>query len=257
MRGAAIVRANRSGASRPTKPAKREDRMVKHIGLVGAFALLFGLALPASAAPLQVGTSFPDDFPVIENFYLGKPVIGFGSDVGRVSHVPVIFLHGNNDSPFPTACNPFGHIHDFAQFFLDNGYRPSELWGLGYQGDQCDLLQDQTHRSSVAHSTAAAVPLLRQFVHAVVKFTGAKHVDIIAHSLGVTVAREWMLQDNAFHTVRALIAVDRSESTRLNSSHSSISYAVFCLKKKKKKTHIQHNKKKNTKKTKTKKKQNQ
>src|SRR5438309_8304456 len=27
----------------------------------------------------------------------------------------------------------------------------------------------------------------------------------------------------------------RSESTRLNSSHSSISYAVFCLKKKKKK----------------------
>jgi len=182
--------------------------MVKHIGLVGALALLFGLALPASAAPLQVGTSFPDDFPVIENFYLGKPVIGFGSDVGRVSHVPVIFLHGNNDSPFPTACNPFGHIHDFAQFFLDNGYRPSELWGLGYQGDQCDLLQDQTHRSSVAHSTAAAVPLLRQFVHAVLKFTGAKHVDIIAHSLGVTVAREWMLQDNAFHTVRALISVD-------------------------------------------------
>src|SRR6266481_4097533 len=28
---------------------------------------------------------------------------------------------------------------------------------------------------------------------------------------------------------------DRSEETRLNSSHSSISYAVFCLKKKKKK----------------------
>src|SRR5688572_30955125 len=31
------------------------------------------------------------------------------------------------------------------------------------------------------------------------------------------------------------------KSTRLNSSHSQISYAVFCLKKKKKnKTHIQH-----------------
>src|SRR5690242_21577948 len=29
------------------------------------------------------------------------------------------------------------------------------------------------------------------------------------------------------------------KSTRLNSSHMSISYAVFCLKKKKKKTHIQ------------------
>src|SRR5947209_9519089 len=34
------------------------------------------------------------------------------------------------------------------------------------------------------------------------------------------------------------LAVDR-KSTRLNSSHANISYAVFCLKKKKKKTHKQ------------------
>src|SRR5438309_4533356 len=37
--------------------------------------------------------------------------------------------------------------------------------------------------------------------------------------------------------IRAMYAVDR-KSTRLNSSHSSISYAVFCLKKKKK--HSEH-----------------
>src|SRR5438128_7614899 len=34
-------------------------------------------------------------------------------------------------------------------------------------------------------------------------------------------------------------ATDR-KSTRLNSSHGSISYAVFCLKKKKKKKHTKH-----------------
>src|SRR2546430_9839224 len=33
-------------------------------------------------------------------------------------------------------------------------------------------------------------------------------------------------------------AVQDRKSTRLNSSHSQISYAVFCLKKKKKKTHL-------------------
>src|SRR6266568_8501268 len=38
------------------------------------------------------------------------------------------------------------------------------------------------------------------------------------------------------------------KSTRLNSSHSSISYAVFCLKKKKKKKNKHTNKKKKTKK---------
>src|SRR5689334_24487533 len=38
------------------------------------------------------------------------------------------------------------------------------------------------------------------------------------------------------HRVFRSAGQDR-KSTRLNSSHSSISYAVFCLKKKKKKTH--------------------
>jgi pimeloyl-ACP methyl ester carboxylesterase len=146
------------------------------------------------------------------------PVIGFGSDIGDIRRAPVIFLHGNNDTPFPTVCNPFGHIHDFAQFFLDNGYRPSELWGLGYQGEQCDLLQDETHRSGVSHTTAAAVPLLREFVHAVLKSTGARRVDIVAHSLGVTVAREWMLQDDAFDRVRALVAIDGPNHGIINCS---------------------------------------
>src|SRR5690242_21116692 len=42
--------------------------------------------------------------------------------------------------------------------------------------------------------------------------------------------------------------VKRSDrkSTRLNSSHMSISYAVFCLKKKKKKTEHKHSKHKDT-----------
>jgi pimeloyl-ACP methyl ester carboxylesterase len=188
--------------------------VAKHFGIAAIIAVLlqFGAGGLASAGSpgtsVEIGTTFPDHFPVIQNFYLGKPVIGFGSDLGRVERVPVIFLHGNNDTPFATACNPLGRIQVFAQFFLDHGYRPSELWGLGYQGDQCDLAQDNTHRSDISHTTAAAVPMLRQFVRAVLDVTGAKRVDIVAHSLGVTVAREWMLQDNAYRKVRALVAID-------------------------------------------------
>jgi pimeloyl-ACP methyl ester carboxylesterase len=178
--------------------------------IAGVFLLsVTGSAVAASpGSGAEIGTKFPDHFPMIQNFYLGKPVIGFGSDIGRVEHVPVIFLHGNNDTPFATSCNPFGRIQAFAQFFLDNGYQPRELWGLGYQGDQCDLQQDNTLRSGISHTTAAAVPLLRHFVQAVLDFTGAKRVDIVAHSLGVTIAREWMLQDNGYRKVRALVAID-------------------------------------------------
>src|SRR2546430_7972174 len=41
------------------------------------------------------------------------------------------------------------------------------------------------------------------------------------------------------HHALGTIDADR-KSTRLNSSHSQISYAVFCLKKKKKITHLRH-----------------
>src|SRR3712207_7712246 len=42
---------------------------------------------------------------------------------------------------------------------------------------------------------------------------------------------------NDFASLKIIDASYRSEDTRLNSSHANISYAVFCLKKKKK-THI-------------------
>ncbi len=65
------------------------------------------------AASLQaagtVGTTLPADFPVIEDASLGKPLIGFGA-AGPVHRTPVIFIHGNNDTPFPTDCNPFGRM---------------------------------------------------------------------------------------------------------------------------------------------------
>ena len=63
-----------------------------------------------------VGTALPPDFPVIIDVSLGVPGIGFGA-AGPVQRTPVIFLYGNDDTPFPTACNPFGSIYNFAQFF--------------------------------------------------------------------------------------------------------------------------------------------
>ena len=171
-----------------------------------------------------VGTTFPADFPTIIDASLGKPVIGFGGSDGRVERVPVIFLHGNNDTPFPTACNPFGSIHNVAQYFLDAGYSPRELWGLGYQGDQCDLIATPTNRSGLAHSTDANVADLRAFVHAVLAYTGARRVDVVAHSLGVTLTREWMRRDGAYRRVRSLVAIDGPNHGIINCSPSPLNY---------------------------------
>lgn len=111
-----------------------------------------------------------------------------------------------------------------AQHLADNGYAPSELWGLGYQGDQCDLPGDQTLRSGIAHTNAANVPDLRRFVHAVLEYTGARRVDIVAHSLGVTLAREWMRQDESQPLVRRFVAIDGPNRGIINCSPNPANY---------------------------------
>lgn len=175
--------------------------------LAAVAVVLAVLAAPALARAGTVGTSFPAGFPVITDASLGVPVIGFGA-AGPVRHTPVIFLHGNNDTPFPTACNPFyGAMQAFAQSFLDHGYSASELWGLGYQGDQCDLGATPTNRSGEAHSTAANVPDLDRFVRAVLAYTGATRVDIVGHSLGGTLVRAWIDEEHANHLVRRVVTI--------------------------------------------------
>lgn len=184
-----------------------------------ALAVLLATA-GAHPAPAQtvVGTSFPPGFAVPIDESLRVPVIGFGA-AGPVTRTPVIFLHGNNDTPYPTTCNgAFGKIQAFAQYLADHGYAASELWGLGYQGDQCDLLTSPPNRSGDAHTTAANVPDLRAFVHAVLAYTEAAQVDIVGHSLGVTLTREWLRQDAAYSLVRSLVAVDGPNHGILNCS---------------------------------------
>lgn len=190
--------------------------------LVSAALLTLAFAVPAQADG-TVGKSFPADFPVIEDASLGKPVIGFGA-AGPVTRTPVVFLHGNNDTPFATACAPYGNVHAFAQYLAQRGYAPSELWGLGYQGDQCDLAADNTRRSAFAHTVTANVPDLRHFVEAVLAYTGAKQVDIVGHSLGVTLAREWIRQDQAHRVVRRLVAIDGPNHGIINCSPNPANY---------------------------------
>lgn len=196
--------------------------MKKILALFIACLSAVAVHLGAQAAG-TVGTTLPEGFPVIEDASLAVPVIGFGA-AGPAARTPVIFLHGNNDTPFPTACSPFGNARAFAQHLADNGWSPSELWGLGYQGDQCDLAVSQTFRSRIAHSNQANVPDLRRFVRAVLASTGASQVDIVGHSLGVTLAREWIRQDRAHAMVRKLVAVDGPNHGIINCSPDPTNY---------------------------------
>ena len=198
---------------------------LKRIASQALLALAALGSVAAANAAGTVGNTLPAGFPVIDDASLGTPLIGFGA-AGPVARTPVVFVHGNNDTPFPTACNPYyGKVQAFAQYLAEHGYATSELWAVGYQGDQCDLPADQTLRSGVAHTAAANVADLRRFVHAVLAYTGAREVDIVGHSLGVVIAREWLRQDDqAPRVVRKLVAVDGANHGIINCSPSLLNY---------------------------------
>jgi len=198
-------------------------RTLKRIAAQGLLPTITWLAVSTTAHAGAVGTTLPADFPVISDASLGTPLLGFGQK-GTVTHTPVVFVHGNNDTPFATACNPYGNVHDFAQFLADHGYDLSELWAVGYQGDQCDLVVP-TNRSGPAHTTAANVPDVRAFVLAVLRYTGARQVDIVAHSLGSVIVREWLRQEpSEGRFVRRFVAIDGANHGIINCSPDPANY---------------------------------
>src|SRR2546430_15499183 len=70
-------------------------------------------------------------------------------------------------------------------------------------------------------------------IHAFFRYVGARHpeqLDLVQRILGIPFKRA---RERAVEYLEYEEIEDR-KSTRLNSSHSQISYAVFCLKKKKK-----------------------
>jgi len=156
---------------------------------------------------------FAPDFPVFAdsdaNTTLGA-VGGFGGISYRapLHHTPVIFVHGNQ-------ADAQNWLDVMQQFAFHAGYTMQEMYALSYNGlanyyagapeqtppDTLD--QDYINQNLAPDGGTLAngghgagdddnVPDLCHFVEAVQWYTGSRQVDIVAHSLGVTIARRLM-----------------------------------------------------------------
>ncbi|HUP91606.1 MAG TPA: chitobiase/beta-hexosaminidase C-terminal domain-containing protein [Solimonas sp.] len=136
---------------------------------------------------------FPEDFTPPLSSETGRPMPGFGGGGGGVERTPVIFIHGNTVSArfwLPAR-----------KHFLAKGYHSDELWSLGYGWDNARYLDgDDLSVASVERIVSGVTAYLS-------KKTGRqiRQVDIVAHSLGVTLVRQWMKQNNAWHRVRNFV----------------------------------------------------
>ena len=134
--------------------------------------------------PSPADVSFAADFPILQDKEWGYRLGGWGG-IARghpLRHHPVILIHGNtgdaNDWDEPGR--------SVRKRFSEAGYSSQELWALSYNGKTTKelplALQCRTDNET-------NIPDLAAFVRAVLAYTGAAKVDIVAHSLGVTIAR--------------------------------------------------------------------
>jgi triacylglycerol lipase len=108
---------------------------------------------------------------------------GKANDKEKIEREPVIFFHGNSDHAVGVVGDQFNGFTDSISYFLSQGYKTSELYITTWGPANQMLASQQTHSYDY-------VSYLRNFTEAVLKYTKAKKIDVIAHSMGVTLARK-------------------------------------------------------------------
>ena len=127
---------------------------------------------------------------------------GGGSEpcpVQPAERTPVGLIHGNAfDAAFwRTNDSGDGTIVDVRRRFLAAGYCPDDIWALSYTGGTGYTTYNDVN-----------VPDLRGFIAAVRQWTGAEQVDVVAHSLGVTLVRKAALVDPELQAaMRSFVAI--------------------------------------------------
>jgi hypothetical protein len=112
-----------------------------------------------------------------------------GSYGGRVTpgqavvNEPVIFIHGNSDSAIGTGSSAATGWRASIEYFKTQGYTSAEIYATTWGPANAAFSSQQYH--SKDHLTR-----IRAFIEAVKAYTGATKVDIVTHSMGVTLARK-------------------------------------------------------------------
>lgn len=131
-----------------------------------------------------------------DSYNFARSEVTGGSYGGRTSpgqavvRHPVIFIHGNSDSALGYSSVYTGWTSSIA-YFKSQGYTSAELYATTWGPANSLLASNQYH-------SKAYMNRIRAFIQAVMAYTGASKVDIVGHSMGVTLARKAIIGGSAY-----------------------------------------------------------
>uniref|UniRef100_A0A914H3Q4 Lipase n=1 Tax=Globodera rostochiensis TaxID=31243 RepID=A0A914H3Q4_GLORO len=109
----------------------------------------------------------------------------------KLKNRPVIFIHGNSDGALAQGDEEWSQGWSAnIKYFLINGYSSAEMYAITYGNRNLTYAMNRS-------IDCATVIKMRLFLEAVLQYTGSQYVNIVAHSMGVTIARI-IIQGNTF-----------------------------------------------------------
>ncbi len=160
------------------------------LALILFFAGCSNKSTPTGTEKGLLPTTFPADFTPPNDFVTGLPLDGWGGGDGEITHTPIVFVHGNAHSAENWVT--------MATYFANDGYTWNELWAVSY----LQFIDSEDYNSNNGNWSE-----IGNFVQDVLDYTGQSKVDIIAHSLGVTVARTWLRHTGDYDKVAHFIGI--------------------------------------------------
>lgn len=139
------------------------------------------VGLPTFAQWLEEHPEYSGD--MLRADLLGGSFGGAESLEDTIEHIPIVFVHGNSDRAYGGSLGGWTRIREA---FLAHGYTRAELYGTTYGSADSSTSSLYTHRQEF-------VMQVRNHMDAVLGYTGAEKIHVVAHSLGVTIARQAIL----------------------------------------------------------------
>ncbi len=180
---------------------------------VAAPALLLNFAATTPAEAMSCGTFSGTNCSNTGFQYAGgfKPNAGeyggFGGGSCTATHTPVIFVHGNGDNasswdspPTPVPGYAAPPNSDYMQFKAA-GYNDCELFGMTY------LDSSERGATQINYHQESKYQIIENFIAAVKKYTGKSQVDIVTHSLGVSMSMATLTYYNDWGSVRRFVNI--------------------------------------------------